>query len=198
MRTVYTVDELTGRARERALAKLAKWATGEDWWEDVYAQATEALAWLGFDTSPKLMQFSGFWSQGDGASFTGTWRADRLDLARLYAERPMDKALHALAIQLQAFALEFPLAEATITRGGSRYSHAYTMTVDSYPQGDRDEADVDGLGDSDPPIQPLIRGCADWLYAQLEAEYECLTDEAQLIENTQANEYEFEEDGSIA
>ena len=192
MRTVYTVDELTGRARERALAKLAEWATHEDWREDVYEDAISLFAHLGIEA--RKLKFSGFWSQGDGASFEGTWKADRVNYAVLAANMPKDSKLLAIGLALQAFALEFPLAEVIITRSNQCYSHSGTMTIDVYPEGD--DSETGSIDDS--PAEQLMRDAADWLYARLEAEHAYLTDEAQLIENAQANGYEFEEDGSIA
>lgn len=68
--TVYKFDELEGRAKERAATKLRDWATDHDWYEFVYECAKEDGAKRGFEIED--IRFSGFWSQGDGASWTGS------------------------------------------------------------------------------------------------------------------------------
>jgi hypothetical protein len=45
--------------------------TDYDWWDCTYDHFIEKAAAKGFETDAKSIQFSGFWSQGDGASFTG-------------------------------------------------------------------------------------------------------------------------------
>jgi hypothetical protein len=84
-KTVYTFRELydkrgeskaAEKAFERARDKLAEWATEDHWYEGVDEQWTEALEQLGF-TDAKIA-FSGFWSQGDGASFTASVDLDKL------------------------------------------------------------------------------------------------------------------------
>lgn len=68
--TVYKFDELEGRAKERAATKLRDWATDHDWYEFVYERAKEDGAKRGFEIED--IRFSGFWSPGDGASWTGS------------------------------------------------------------------------------------------------------------------------------
>lgn len=68
--TVYTFDELEGRAKEKARQWLVDAALDSDWWECVYADAKEDGDKRGFEIED--IRFSGFWSQGDGASWTGS------------------------------------------------------------------------------------------------------------------------------
>jgi hypothetical protein len=57
---------------------------GDDWHESIIEDIKAELEELGI--SEPDIQFSGFWSQGDGASFT----CDGVDLIRLMKEIPMD------------------------------------------------------------------------------------------------------------
>jgi len=74
--TLYTFKELVDlekvgtlkRACERARAWLQEGQTDHDWWDHTYDTWKSALAQIGFDNAD--ISFSGFWSQGDGASFT--------------------------------------------------------------------------------------------------------------------------------
>jgi hypothetical protein len=43
-----------------------------DWWDCTYDDFVEYAVERGFNTDPKAIHFRGFWSQGDGASFTGS------------------------------------------------------------------------------------------------------------------------------
>lgn len=88
--TVYKFDELEGRAKERAREKLTEWATDHDWYESVYNLAKEDGAKRGFEIED--IRFSGFWSQGDGASWTGS--VDVKQFVEWMLEQPEDTAIH--------------------------------------------------------------------------------------------------------
>lgn len=73
--TVYRFEELEGKAKEKAQQWLVDAATGHDWYESVYDLAKEDGAKRGFEIED--IRFSGFWSQGDGASWTGSVHVGR-------------------------------------------------------------------------------------------------------------------------
>jgi len=56
---------------------LREGQTDHDWWDYIYEMWGKALTQIGFDEAK--ISFSGFWSQGDGASFT----CDYVDCRRL-------------------------------------------------------------------------------------------------------------------
>jgi hypothetical protein len=62
--------KVTKRAVEKARAWLVEGQTDHDWWEYVYDLWKKALDQIGFENAE--IAFSGFWSQGDGASFTAS------------------------------------------------------------------------------------------------------------------------------
>ena len=73
--TVYRFEELEDEAKDKARQWLVDAATDHDWYESVYDLAKEDGAKRGFEIED--IRFSGFWSQGDGASWTGlvsVWR----------------------------------------------------------------------------------------------------------------------------
>ena len=72
--TTLTFKQLTGRAQEKAREWLIEVATDYDWWQDVYSRAKIEGEAKGFEIED--IRFSGFWSQGDGASWTGEVRFD--------------------------------------------------------------------------------------------------------------------------
>lgn len=65
---VYSIDELDKDAKEYAIAKFREYYP-EDWWaNDLIETLKEELDDKGYPDSE--IGYSGFWSQGDGASFT--------------------------------------------------------------------------------------------------------------------------------
>lgn len=77
--TVYKFDELSDKAKEKAREWYRDGQLDYDWWEFVYEQADTAAKHLGIDIDRKgkhtpAIYFSGFWSQGDGACFEGSYR----------------------------------------------------------------------------------------------------------------------------
>ncbi len=78
-KTVYTYAELlalheqkppkvTSAALDRAKSWLSEAQTSHDWWDYIYELWGKALTQIGFEDAE--ISFSGFGSQGDGASFT--------------------------------------------------------------------------------------------------------------------------------
>ena len=71
--TVYTYQELLDLGKMPAIQKARDWLreaiTSTDWWEYTLDTWRAALNQIGFNRDPNI-DFSGFWSQGDGASFT--------------------------------------------------------------------------------------------------------------------------------
>ena len=85
--TVYQIPELSGTAKEKARSWYRDAAVTDDWWDVVYddfervcdilgvSLKTRPARLMGGGTSPKTcIWFSGFSSQGDGASFEATVR----------------------------------------------------------------------------------------------------------------------------
>jgi hypothetical protein len=84
-KTVYTFHELLGLAKEgtvaqKAVEKARSWlqeaATDFDWYSSVLDFWKAAFAQIGFEDAE--ISFSGFWSQGDGASFTASVELEKL------------------------------------------------------------------------------------------------------------------------
>jgi len=96
--TVYTYDELSSTAKEMARDWWLSCMDTEDYTESVIEDAGRVAECLGieFETRPvKLMNgstrpdpcvyWSGFWSQGDGASFTGWYKPQAGAVERILA-----------------------------------------------------------------------------------------------------------------
>ena len=192
---VYRFNELNEPAKGRAREWYRTNCLDYDWWDCVYGDAKTIAGKMGIDIDN--IYFSGFWSQGDGASFTGDYRYAKGAFKRIKAWAPEDKELHRIAEGIQCLQKQyFYSLRASITRGaGSNYySHSGTMHVDVWDSRRSMYAD---LGDAEDDLADLMRSFADWIYQQLREEYEFLVSNEQVDEAICANEYEFTEDGSI-
>ena len=113
--TVYQFPELSDAAKEKARNWYRDLGPHDDWWDAVYEDFERVCEILGIrlkTTSARLMGggtrakpciwFSGFWSQGDGASFEGYWSHVKGAAARIRDYAPTDVTLHGIADRLQA------------------------------------------------------------------------------------------------
>lgn len=200
-KTVYQFSELSDEAKERAREWYRQGNLDCEWWESTYEDFVRIGEMLGieFDTYPvKLMNgnvrndpkihFSGFCSQGDGASFAGHYSYRKGCVKEVMAYVPQDKELHGIVRALfEAQRRCFYGLQANISLRG-HYSHSGTMSFDVTCDNcnDFDEDDIS---------QPL-RELADWLYRRLESEYDYLMSNEAVDESIEANAYEFDEDGN--
>lgn len=188
-KTVYQYDELSDEAK----AKARDWYREDypywEWWDSVYDDAKRMGSLIGIEIDQ--ISFSGFWSQGDGACFTGSYSYAKGGAKAIKAEAPNDKELHRIADQLQAVQRQnfYRLAASMSQRG--HYSHSGCMSVDVEGSENR----YRDIGGTDNDIYQLMRDFADWVYSRLEAEYEYLTSDEQVEESIRCNDYEFDENG---
>ena len=188
---------------------------GHDWWDSVYSDLHQICEILGIDLDKNEPSFSGFWSQGDGASWTGSYNATKLlrgyetagtkhptyDFApqKIREHAPKDEELHRIADELCLLARVYFPTYIQVHRHNSHYVHSSTMYVetlelcvggewyaDYHDHGIADEV-LEHVNDT---LQGLFRDLADWLYTTLETEYDYLTSDEAVIESLEANEIE--------
>ena len=101
---VFQYDELDDRAKERAREWYSRHVFEDSCdWEFVYEDAAEVADILGIDLRQRRVQlmggghryepsiyFSGFWSQGDGACFEGTYRYAKGATKKIREYAPQD------------------------------------------------------------------------------------------------------------
>jgi hypothetical protein len=203
--TVYQFPELSDVAKDKARSWYRELGSHDDWWDAVYEDFERICEILGIHlkTTPvRLMGgatrqkpciwFSGFWSQGDGASLEGYLSHAKGAAARIRAYAPKDASLHSIADRLQTIQRRnfYQLAAEISHRG--RYFHEYTMSVDvtrDSPTWQPPTADAEEI------MVEAIRDLARWLYRQLQAEYDHLTSDESIEEGIIAKEYTFTEGG---
>jgi len=135
----YKYSELDGRAKEKAHAKLTEWITDHEWWDCVYDDAKREGEAKGFEIED--IRFRGFWSQGDGAYWTG-----RVDMPRFVEAHLDDKSAYfANDVILQTLWAEGGWIDRWLSIGNRnyRYSHSSGMQLDEYAGEDLSRIDPD-------------------------------------------------------
>ena len=205
--TGYTFQELTPQAKKQACSTLQP---DNDcyWHEFITDNAKEEGKALGF--SIDKIYFSGFYSQGDGASWVGT-----VDLIKwLEKHKPDDPLAHILSALMEN---DWVDARLNITANDSHYSHSNTMVRsdvsiqcedpnDTLSMGMFAGANVRTLMESLPDsyaddiadeVLQSARDYADEIYKQLRDEYERMCSEEYIAELCDANEYLFNKKGEL-
>lgn len=177
-----------------------------EWWDSVYDEFKCICEILGIDLDKNEPSFSGFWSQGDGASWTGRYSAVKglgkhreptYDTApvKIREHAPEDEVLHTIADELCLLARIYYPAYATVRRHDSRYSHEMTMCVSEIEPYDDDGEFADEVTDAlEEALLELFRDLAHWLYGTLEREHDYLTSDEAVAETLEAND--IKEDGA--
>lgn len=187
--TTYQFSELSPEAQREALDNCRDWNVASEYWSGYSVEcAKDAGKLLGIDIDN--VYFSGFWSQGDGACFTGSYAYKKGSVKAIKDEFPMADELHAIAQNLQDIQkLRFYRLTADVTHSG-RYYHAYSTDMQIFDNG---EYASDIVHDA---IKECLQDFMNWIYRMLEAEYDDLTSDACVRESIEANELEFNADGS--
>jgi hypothetical protein len=190
---------------------MEKLAPDYQWWLPSFKDFEKEGEPLGFDV--RNIYFTGFYSQGDGACWTGY-----VDVVRwLELNKADDPNAHILVALIQE---EWVVGKLEIVLNNSRYSHSNTMNhghLATYlPVGEEEPyqlqkgifkgADVDklvdamGMGFVDEMCVDMLqaaRDYADEIYKRLRDEYEHLCSEEVIAETCDANEYLFDEAGNF-
>ena len=204
---VYKFSELSDSAKVTARDKYRE----HDEFEPEYEPYETAAAILGIDLTEErsgkrsgtwypatTIQYSGFWSQGDGASFTGTYKFLPGCCEKIRDEFGKDETLWGIADRLSALHCRLRLAsggwlEGKITQDSNMYVHSHTMDATAYDK-DGEEMDI-AVSDE---FRDLMREFADWIYGCLEDDYNYQTSDENVDYILEANDYEFDEDGERA
>lgn len=216
--TAYKYNELEDRAKEKARGWYCENAMHHEWWDCVYEHAKHDGEALGFDIDD--IRFSGFWSQGDGAHWTG--RIDLVHFLRVNLEP--DSAWYGEdVILLELWENGWIDRFVVVENRNYRYNHSGGMYISDAPKiemeymsDDDDAVLVDGVMQGanvmdlynsfdlptrvtewcDEAIQKA-REYADDIYKKLEKEYDHYTSDECIADTCDANEWLFDESGKL-
>ncbi len=209
--TVYTFKELSPSAQQRAIEKESE-AQSEIFDQStdfVYEDANRMAAILGIEIRPREVKtiggtvryeptiyYSGFSSQGDGACFEGSYAYKKGAPKAIRAEAPEDTRLHRIADELQALQKPFFYGLTAHMKHRGHYYHSGCMEVDVEHAGERGDSYTSIPWED---IQRLMRDFADWIYKQLNNEYDYRTSYDTAREYlAEESDQEFTENGDRA
>lgn len=183
---LYQFDELDDEAKKVARDWFKEDYPDHSWWDGIFDTAKEIATHLGIEI--QQLHFCGFWSQGDGACFTGTFRSADLTKTTeefFKSEYPTEKQLHALLRRLLAVKHREDSVLKVVRSG--YYTHSNTMYIE--------DPDFCYAEDEENEILNCLRSFADWIYKALEKAYEELMSDECVDEDLRSNEYWFLADG---
>lgn len=191
---VFLFSELSDKAKEKAIEQYCDVNVYHEWWRFVYDDAKHIGKLMGL--SDMDICFRCFSSQGDGASFTASFKhkAGMTKAIKEYA--PKDKELLAIAKMIsKAHKTAFYKVKGNISNKGF-YQHSGTMYIgDIY----HEELDYNyNFETIESDLLEAFQAFADWIYKQLEQEYYFLTSPETVSDTIIANGYEFDIVGNKA
>jgi hypothetical protein len=189
--TVYTFEELSEAAQEKAIERYRE-ADSLDyqWWDFVYENVKCLGALIGIEID--RIYFSGFWSQGDGACFEGSYSYKKGGVKALKNEAPHEEELHKIATDLQEIQRRAFYALSANVKHQGHYQHEFctSISVDDARRWNASEEDEEGISEA-------LRDFMRWIYSRLASEYEYLTSDEVIRETLISNEYEFDKEGGL-
>lgn len=188
---VYTLDELSDKAKEKARDWYREGNCDDSfWYEYIIDDCKTLLGKIGFQVDD--IRFSGFACQGDGASFLGSYRYACGGLKALIAYAPNETKLHGIAKELNVLQRKyFYQLSASIT--GKRYDsyvHEYSTSVEV----EHDKC-LDVSDKTREAIKEIVVNINRWIYRQLENEWDYQNSDEAVDDNIIGNEYTFTETG---
>ena len=205
-RTLYKFSELSPEAQQHALEKQAQYEAENFDLEFVYDDAATIADLFSLDIRQTrktrmngehyyepTIYYSGFSSQGDGACFEGSYsyKAGALKAVKDYAGQ--DERLHRIVKALQDIQRKNFYQLTAKCKHSGHYYHSGCMSVDVERSDDKEMT-----ADAEETVKECLRDFADWIYKQLENEYDYRTGEEACREAIEANDYEFTEKGEMA
>ena len=189
---IFNFHELDKNVQEKVIEKNRDINVDDSYWHEcVIEDFEQILGFIGYYDIES--SFSGFWSQGDGASFTAKYSYEKRALKKVMDYYPSDKELHKIVSNLQDLQKKnFYSLNGKIGKSGSNYCHSYTMVCDYLERADgkepTDEAELE--------FRTQSRYLAEWLYEALETEYDFLISDEAVINSLQGYR-EFTADGEL-
>lgn len=192
-------NDLSQEAKEVAQGIHAERALDYGWWEFTYEEWVDKLEEKGINTETKYMNHSGFCFQGCGACFTG-----HIDLREFLEAHPdilkNHNELYLSSVPFNKVALaEYDI---NLVRISHAYSHEMTVGLDW------ELIDCDGWIELSAHLQDLMAyaeddilgQCREYmkeLYRDLDITQEYLRSEEALIEEADANDWEYTKSGKL-
>lgn len=202
----FAFQQLTTAAQNEAIRRVGEMNTDNDYWaESTLEWANTTLEAFGFYNIK--IRYTGFWSQGDGASFTSVWTwlkadgtttAEYLDGGNGDEEKGFAERIAAIVAESRLTGIELPKMRMS-DDNSCHYCHENSVNIEfDYSN---IECEVDQLiVDCERYEERLTAWCRDlmrWIYRSLEAEYDYQSSREGAIECIEGNDYRFDKSGCI-
>lgn len=189
---VYKYEELSDSAKERAREWYLEDGLCYDWWDFCYEDFCRVAEILGIKISCRQgrgaeIYFTGFYCQGSGSSFVGTYRYAKGAVAGIKQYASQDEELHRIAYGLQ----EAQRRHFYKLRASIETRRADSIRVEVW----HDDDPYRDIANAEDEVRELMNDFNNWMFKHLQDEYEHLTSDEVVEESIIANEYEFDEDG---
>lgn len=208
-KTVYKFNELDDGAKQNALEDYALNGLDYDWWDCQEERLKEDMEEIGITVDK--MYFSGFYTQGSGACFeghvddwpkflweTGLWQqylrcfANADELGRM-EWTTCGNCPHENSLEFNDWELVMRTVHQdqdwTQAEGGIAQETFNDYTEKQFRQ---------ELEDLPGEVEQIVKDTCHQLYKDLQEDWEYLTSMEAFEETCEANDWEFEEDGSLA
>ncbi len=196
--SIYKYNELSDKAKEKARDWWRNASCGETYWSDcVIDEVKEQGGFMGLNI--ENVYFSGFWIQGDGACFEGSWSAASVNAGKVadgWGDSRETQEIKAVAASFAEIAKTWPEAGFKVKHRG-HYSHENCTSFDVSMGEDEETSIADEVDEAESALIETAKKLMRWTYRQLEKAYEDYNSDANIAENIEANDYEFTEDGKI-
>jgi len=177
-------------SEDRKLKEIERYRQNEyyldhDWWVYIDEDFNAILELIGFyriNTS-----FSGFWSQGDGASFTARYSNEKRIAPKIKSYAPKDEELYRIAKEIQTLQQKcnYEFECSIYCTGNYSHSNSMRLELDNYMN--------DKIVDYEDEFLELCRDLADWYYKNLEKGWDYLNSDEAIADHLIANEIEFDD-----
>lgn len=192
---IYTLSELNERAKQEAIDNTRNnpYYLDYEWHSFTIDDFKHIAGLIGVDIDK--VYFSGFYSQGGGACFIGTYAYSKGGVKKLIDFAPEPELIEIVKKLQEIQSKYFYSLTATIEHSGMYY-HEQSVTIDveselndNLPYG-RHCRDATGIDEA-------LRDLMAWLYNRLENQYNYLMSDEAITEHILTNELEFYVDGEI-
>ena len=195
---------------KKILERFSDINTDTEWYKYTIDEFIKRMEGEGVQIETKDVQFSGFSSQGDGASFTGkvSWKYIADCIKRHNISIPKIAKWTRLASANMDTSWASPLY-GIVSRISSHYCHCNTVSLSlEYDDTDLSTKLCEYIGDTlydmkgelkdlDTFIETELKDEMKDLYRELESEYESLSSEEAIVDTLETNEYLFDADGIV-
>lgn len=206
-RVLHQFGELSDKAKARAIEDRRQLESEDFDHTYVYEDFTTIAGILGIELSTRktgnghgkewrepCIYFSGFSSQGDGACFEGRYTYGAKSCRKIREHASEDKELHRIADELYGVQrTHFYKLYANITHS-DHYCHSRSVSIDV----DTDQDGATVTDETRETVSQALRDLMDWLYKQLQAEYDWRTGDEAITEYLTDSDDEYTEDGERA